>query len=976
MVLTITWHAIIRLAIRRRSSRLQVHRQPQGGLTLEDLEGRLCPSGGYLVVGSFNNNSVLRYDEHTGAFVDQFDPHNLANLKTPTGGVFGPDHNLYVTSGVFAGNNQSILQYEGASGVFQRALASPNITSPRGVLFGPDGNLYVANGNSAADDDPASVERFDGKTGAFLNYFVAPNSGGIEHPSYMVFGPDGKKDGKLDLYVANAHEGAILRYDGTTGASKGVFVSAASGGLDAPQGIVFGPDGNLYVASGNWFNGSNGPFYNGDFPPGAVLRFQGPSGRNPGSFLGTFIPAGSGGLANPAGLLFGPDPSGNGKTDLYVANSVQSGNGGPLIAEPGTSDVLRYDATTGAFLGVFVTPGSGGLKFPTFITFTETNPTTLNYNPSGQATSFDQTLAPVPTQPVGATNLAAPPPASAAPLVVSTTGALVPISNPDPLATCPPTGFVSPNAATEPYVVVNPTNSKNIVTAWIAHGHAGNAVSTSFDGGNTWQIVVIPGITECTGGIYPQAANNWLSFAPNGDLYSIGGAFGKLTPLMLVNKSTDGGLTWSNPIQLNTTGNSAHSDDKPSITADPSNPNYVYATWARLNPSFGPANRMETMFARSTDGGMTWQPEQSIHKASSGDLCYGQQIVVLPDGTLIDAFTEGKFTKNHKAMLTLLRSTDQGQTWSVPIAAAVQQPLVDPNLTPANALVTDPDTGQGIETHPMFPSVAVDRTSGNLYAAWQDARFGNFQYNSIAFSMSADGGFTWSNPIQVNQTPDSVPPIDRQAWNPAVAVAANGTVAVSYYDFRYNTAAPGASTDYWLAYTPAPATNPRIWSEVRLTDSSFNLEQAPTRFNGGFFLGDYEGLAAAGNDFVAVWGMPDGSAAAQESIFFRRVFSTARNSALAVELPISTLGTTTLLLNSVSPFVAIDVDPVHDEAFLPTPLPTHSVLADAPGSAAKVMKGSFRLASMCDQSMTRFGDKGLIDQMFADLDSLLALPGE
>jgi len=32
-------------------------------------------SGGYLVVGSFGNNSVLRYDEQTGAFVDQIDPH-------------------------------------------------------------------------------------------------------------------------------------------------------------------------------------------------------------------------------------------------------------------------------------------------------------------------------------------------------------------------------------------------------------------------------------------------------------------------------------------------------------------------------------------------------------------------------------------------------------------------------------------------------------------------------------------------------------------------------------------------------------------------------------------------------------------------------------------------------------------------------------------------------------------------------------
>ena len=98
----------------------------------------------------------------------------------------------------------------------------------------------------------------------------------------MVFGPDGTNDGKLDLYVAAAHQGAVYRYDGTTGAFKGVFVSVGSGRLDAPQGMVFGSDGNLYVASGNWFTSSNGPFYSGDFPAGAVLKFAGPSRPTPG----------------------------------------------------------------------------------------------------------------------------------------------------------------------------------------------------------------------------------------------------------------------------------------------------------------------------------------------------------------------------------------------------------------------------------------------------------------------------------------------------------------------------------------------------------------------------------------------------------------------------------------------------------------------------------------------------------------------
>jgi hypothetical protein len=323
------------------------------------------------------------------------------------------------------------------------------------------------------------------------------------------------------------------------------------------------------------------------------------------------------------------------------------------------------------------------------------------------------------------------------------------------------------------------------------------------------------------------------------------------------------------------------SRDKPSITADPTNPSFVYATWPNINNNIHDNGwQAATMFARSIDGGQTWQPAQDIHDAHDSDFNYGQQIVVLPDGTLIDAFCEGSYQNNDQAVLTLLRSTDHGLTWSAPIAAVVQEPLVAPNsIKPPNALVTDPDTGQLVDTHPMFSSIAVDPHSGNLYAVWLDARFSNSQYNSIALSMSSDGGLTWSQLIQVNQTPNSVPPIDRQAWNPSVAVAADGTVAVTYYDFRNNTPAHGALTDYCLAYcrpsASVPATNPANWSEIRLTDTSFNLEQAPSRtwFDVNFWLGDYEGLAAAGNDFVAVWGMPDGTNTNQESVYFRRAIS-------------------------------------------------------------------------------------------------------
>ena len=81
-------------------------------------------------------------------------------------------------------------------------------------------------------------------------------------------------------------------------------------------------------------------------------------------------------MANPAGMVFGPDASGDGRPDLYVANSALKDG---LVPIAGTSGVLRYDAASGAFLGAFVAPGNG-LKFATFLTFTETDPSTLNYN--------------------------------------------------------------------------------------------------------------------------------------------------------------------------------------------------------------------------------------------------------------------------------------------------------------------------------------------------------------------------------------------------------------------------------------------------------------------------------------------------------------------------------------------------------------------------------------------------------------------
>jgi hypothetical protein len=116
--------------------------------------------------------------------------------------------------------------------------------------------------------------------------------------------------------------------------------------------------------------------------------------------------------------------------------------------------------------------------------------------------------------------------------------------------------------------------------------------------------------------------------------------------------------------------------------------------------------------------------------------------------------------------------------------------------------------------------------------------------------------------------------------------------------------------------------------------TSFNLEQAPSRtwFDVNFFLGDYEGLAAAGNDFIAAWGMPNGSATAQESIFFRREFSTAGTVTAALLPASASLSAISLSAVAGTKSWAIVSPPLPASTFSSSQLLPSSPAATSPGA--------------------------------------------
>jgi hypothetical protein len=178
-----------------------------------------------------------------------------------------------------------------------------------------------------------------------------------------------------------------------------------------------------------------------------------------------------------------------------------------------------------------------------------------------------------------------------------TLGSFVEAAPSDPFAGCSPgaqTGTSYPGTQVEPRLAVDPTNAKHLVGVfqqdrWNNGGAFGIVAAVTFDGGKTWTDSVLPGLSRCSGGPYDRASDPWVSIGANGTVYVSSMGFdgnettGITESALLVNRSTDGGLTWTQPVTL-VQSSGGVVNDKESITADPHNPNLVYTAAPRVFP--------------------------------------------------------------------------------------------------------------------------------------------------------------------------------------------------------------------------------------------------------------------------------------------------------------------------------------------------------------------------------------------------------
>ncbi|MFI5180209.1 MAG: PKD domain-containing protein [Thermoanaerobaculia bacterium] len=373
--------------------------------------------------------------------------------------------------------------------------------------------------------------------------------------------------------------------------------------------------------------------------------------------------------------------------------------------------------------------------------------------------------------------------------------------------------------------------SGRIVVGFNGAARNTSAWAVSEDGGASFLHQRLPGPPD--GFTYGDPA---VAFGPGGEVYyaTMMSTGNDTISTVGVSKSTDGGMTFSAPVDAAAdVTDSTSLQDKEWLAVDTNaSSSYrgtVYVSWTFIG-SFGGTI---IYFTRSRDGGQTFDPPQPLSPLDT----YGVRnpvIAVGPAGEVYVAFEDGHIYPDG---ITVVKSTDGGSSFTGPYGVVAFRGL--------SVL-----TGGGGVRASSYPTLAVDAT-GALHLAFAATKStATSDRADIIYTRSVNGGVNWSTLVTLNDDATAT----TQAF-PWLAVAADGSVAVKWAD-RRNDARNDGLTDVYMAISRDGGAT---WGKnFRITDTNWVYGPIEAGVASGYH-GEYDGLAADGGSFYLSWSDERGS---------------------------------------------------------------------------------------------------------------------
>jgi hypothetical protein len=372
----------------------------------------------------------------------------------------------------------------------------------------------------------------------------------------------------------------------------------------------------------------------------------------------------------------------------------------------------------------------------------------------------------------------------------------------------------------EPTIFVNPTNTLNIVAGSII-----NFYHTSFDGGKTWTTNSLKSEYGVWGDpcIVADAKGNFY-YAHLSDPEGTNWRSNKVLDRMVVQKSTDGGKTWSSGAGVGL--NAPKQQDKEWLTVNPYN-NEIYISWTEFDKygSKNPMDKSRILFSKSKDDGLTWRKpvvlSQFEGNALDDDLTTeGAVPSVGPNGEIYVAWS-------YDEKIYFDKSTDGGNTWLKKDIVATNQPsgwnFEVPGLNRTNGM---PVTGVDISN---------SKYRGTIYINFADQRNGK-DNTDVFIVKSVDDGNTWSQPIKVNQ--DTTKTHQFLTW--MSVDAKTGYIYILFYD-RHKYA--DTNTDVVLA----------VSTDGGNSFTNTTISEKPFIARSNVFFGDYTNLSVYNGVVRPIW---------------------------------------------------------------------------------------------------------------------------